>query len=147
MFESTALSEGRETTRPFELPGPRFCDAAWRKAMPRLGLLYTKDRFACFEPSMFCDHTCCGLQTYWSLNSVCAHEKFDQTYVGVALLSTGHRLDASENYGSRNETASCNWVSSGSGNEKEYNIGLRTGASWIRKPIDKDVSHEKIRAD
>ena len=147
MFEGTTLSEGRGTTRPFELLGAPFANASWRETMSQLGLPHTKYRFACFEPSTskFAEHTCCGVQTYWSLDSIRAYEEFDPTYVGVALLSTAHQLYASGNDGSSNETASFNWVSSGSGDEKEYNIDLLTGGSWIRKSINQGMSPTEIK--
>lgn len=146
MFEGTTLSEGRGTTRPFELLGAPFANESWRETVSELGLPRTMYRFACFEPSIsnFAEHTCCGIQTYWLLDSIRDHEEFDPVYVGVALLSTAHQLYASEN-DSSNETANFDWVSSASSSGTEYNIDLLTGCSWIRRSIDGGMSATEIR--
>jgi uncharacterized protein YbbC (DUF1343 family) len=91
LFEGTQLSEGRGTTRPFELLGAPWIDAERFAAdMNVLGLPGARFRPAVFEPT-FQKHartTCGGCQTH-----VADRRRFLPVLTGVALLSRFHKAD------------------------------------------------------
>jgi len=92
LFEGTKLSEGRGTTRPFELVGAPWIDAErFAAAMNALELPGVRFRPAMFEPT-FQKHAkqpCGGCQIH-----VTAREAFRPVLTGVALLDTFRRFDA-----------------------------------------------------
>jgi uncharacterized protein YbbC (DUF1343 family) len=66
MFEGTNLSEGRGTTRPFELVGAPFVDYKWAERLAALDLPGVGFREAYFSPT-FSKHTgkvCGGVQVH-----------------------------------------------------------------------------------
>ncbi len=89
LFEGTQLSEGRGTTRPFELVGAPWIDAGrFADAMNTLGLPGVYCRPANFEPT-FQKHArqpCGGCQLH-----VTDRELFRPVLTGVALISAFHR--------------------------------------------------------
>jgi len=91
LFEGTLLSEGRGTTRPFELVGAPWIDAErFADAMNALSLPGVHFRPAVFEPT-FQKHArtaCGGCQIH-----VTRREVFQPVLTGVALLHTFHRMD------------------------------------------------------
>jgi uncharacterized protein YbbC (DUF1343 family) len=91
LFEGTMLSEGRGTTRPFELVGAPWIDAERLAAeMNRLELPGAFFRPAAFEPT-FQKHAkqpCGGCQIH-----VTDRAAFKPVLTGAALLSTFCRLD------------------------------------------------------
>ena len=88
LFEGTMLSEGRGTTRPFELVGAPWIDAdAFAERMNRLGLAGVHFRPATFEPT-FQKHAktpCGGCQIH-----VTDRQAFAPVAVGAALLREFH---------------------------------------------------------
>jgi uncharacterized protein YbbC (DUF1343 family) len=84
LFEGTMLSEGRGTTRPFELVGAPWIDGdLFAARMNALGLAGVHFRPAIFEPT-FQKHareTCGGCQIH-----VTSREEFAPVKVGVSLL-------------------------------------------------------------
>ncbi len=88
LFEGTMLSEGRGTTRPFELVGAPWIDAdAFAERMNRLGLPGVHFRPATFEPT-FQKHAktpCGGCQIH-----VTDRQAFAPVAVGAALLREFH---------------------------------------------------------
>ncbi len=86
LFEGTMLSEGRGTTRPFELVGAPWIDAeAFAAAMNALDLPGVHFRPAAFEPT-FQKHAkspCGGCQIH-----VTNRERFRPVLTGAALIST-----------------------------------------------------------
>jgi uncharacterized protein YbbC (DUF1343 family) len=84
LFEGTMLSEGRGTTRPFELIGAPFLDGEELAArMNAVGLEGVYFRSAIFEPT-FQKHarsTCGGCQIH-----VTSHQDFAPVMAGVSLL-------------------------------------------------------------
>src|SRR6185436_8498646 len=92
LFEGTMLSEGRGTTRPFELVGAPWIDAErFAAAMNELELPGVRFRPAMFEPT-FQKHAkqpCGGCQIH-----VTARGVFKPVITGVALLHTFRRFDA-----------------------------------------------------
>ena len=91
LFEGTMLSEGRGTTRPFELVGAPWIDAErFAEAMNESGLDGVHFRPAGFEPT-FQKHAkqpCGGCQIH-----VLDREAFKPVVTGVALIATFRRCD------------------------------------------------------
>ncbi|MFJ4716996.1 exo-beta-N-acetylmuramidase NamZ domain-containing protein [Streptomyces sp. NPDC088785] len=89
LFEGTNLSEGRGTTRPFELLGAEGVDRAWAAAANGLGLPGVHFREAYFAPtfSKFQGKTIGGVQLH-----VDDRESFDPVRTGIALLVTAKRV-------------------------------------------------------
>ncbi|GAB1330542.1 exo-beta-N-acetylmuramidase NamZ family protein [Streptomyces sennicomposti] len=89
LFEGTNLSEGRGTTRPFELLGAEGLDGRWAAAVNALGLPGVRFREAYFAPtfSKFQGTTVGGVQLH-------VHDRaaFDPVRTGVALLVTARRV-------------------------------------------------------
>ena len=140
LFEGTSISEGRGTTRPFELLGATFGNDSWYEDMRALEIPNTNYRFNCFEPvfDKFANETCCGLQSYLSLNCVEDYKQFDAVYVGVALLSTAKRLYGGTGKNSGNFT----WLEA----DGVYNVDLLGGGPLIRESIDAGLDPAAIRA-
>ncbi|MFC8076537.1 exo-beta-N-acetylmuramidase NamZ domain-containing protein [Streptomyces sp. NPDC057307] len=88
LFEGTNLSEGRGTTRPFELLGAEGVDGAWAEAADAEGLRGVRFREAYFAPtfSKFQGRTVGGVQLH-----VHDRESFDPVRTGIALLVTAKR--------------------------------------------------------
>ncbi|WP_030187682.1 exo-beta-N-acetylmuramidase NamZ family protein [Streptomyces violaceorubidus] len=88
LFEGTNLSEGRGTTRPFELLGAEGIDGRWAAAANGLGLPGVRFREAYFAPtfSKFQGRTVGGVQLH-------VHDRaaFDPVRTGIALLVTAKR--------------------------------------------------------
>jgi uncharacterized protein YbbC (DUF1343 family) len=94
LFEGTMLSEGRGTTRPFELVGAPWIDAErFAAAMNALGLPGIVCRPAVFEPT-FQKHAkqpCGGCQIH-----VVDRQAFRPVLTGVALIDLFHRLNPAQ---------------------------------------------------
>ncbi|MFE1348411.1 exo-beta-N-acetylmuramidase NamZ domain-containing protein [Streptomyces sp. NPDC058757] len=88
LFEGTNLSEGRGTTRPFELLGAEGVDRRWAEAANALGLPGVRFREAYFAPtfSKFQGRTVGGVQLH-----VDDREAFDPVRTGIGLLVTARR--------------------------------------------------------
>ncbi|MFE2626677.1 exo-beta-N-acetylmuramidase NamZ domain-containing protein [Streptomyces sp. NPDC059374] len=88
LFEGTNLSEGRGTTRPFELLGADKVDGRWAAAVNELELPGVRFREAYFAPtfSKFQGQTIGGVQLH-------VHDRaaFDPVRTGIALLVTAKR--------------------------------------------------------
>ncbi|MEG8278612.1 exo-beta-N-acetylmuramidase NamZ family protein [Streptomyces sp. AHA2] len=88
LFEGTNLSEGRGTTRPFELLGAEGVDRHWAEAANELALPGVRFREAYFAPafSKFQGRTVGGVQVH-------VHDRaaFDPVRTGVGLLVTAKR--------------------------------------------------------
>jgi len=89
MFEGTNLSEGRGTTRPFELLGAEGVDGRWAAAANGAGLPGVRFREAYFAPtfSKFQGKTVGGVQIH-------VHDRaaFDPVRTGIALLVTARKV-------------------------------------------------------
>ncbi|OIJ66303.1 exo-beta-N-acetylmuramidase NamZ family protein [Streptomyces mangrovisoli] len=89
LFEGTNLSEGRGTTRPFELLGADGVDGRWAAAAERLALPGVHFREAYFAPtfSKFQGTTIGGVQLH-------VHDRaaFEPVRTGIALLVTAKRV-------------------------------------------------------
>ncbi|MFF8832802.1 exo-beta-N-acetylmuramidase NamZ domain-containing protein [Streptomyces sp. NPDC015131] len=88
LFEGTNLSEGRGTTRPFELLGAEGVDRRWAEAANALELPGLRFREAYFTPSFskFQGRTVGGVQLH-------VHDRaaFDPVRTGIGLLVTARR--------------------------------------------------------
>jgi uncharacterized protein YbbC (DUF1343 family) len=89
LFEGTNLSEGRGTTRPFELLGAAGVDGRWAAAANALNLPGVYFREAYFAPtfSKFQNTTVGGVQIH-----VHNRQAFDPVRTGIALLVTAKRV-------------------------------------------------------
>jgi uncharacterized protein YbbC (DUF1343 family) len=94
LFEGIMLSEGRGTTRPFELVGAPWIEAErFARDMNRLGLTGVHFRPAVFEPTFqkYAKHTCGGCQIH-----VTARHLFKPVLAGVALAGMFRQTDPSK---------------------------------------------------
>ncbi|MFI5681184.1 exo-beta-N-acetylmuramidase NamZ family protein [Streptomyces cellulosae] len=89
LFEGTNLSEGRGTTRPFELLGAEGVDGRWADAANRLALPGVRFREAYFAPtfSKFQGKTIGGVQIH-----VHDRDAYDPVRTGIALLVTARKV-------------------------------------------------------
>lgn len=149
MFEGTSMSEGRGTTRPFELLGaPWIKDETWALSMRDLGIPHTNYRFACFTPttSKFSAQSSCGLQTYVQLGGDGDYQAFDPVFVGVSLLYTARKLYTVDNTtGDGTTTGAFHWIYSGS-SKTLYDVDVLTGSPLIREGIESGLTPDEIRA-
>lgn len=89
-LEGTELSEGRGTTKPFELNGAAYIDAyAWAEALNAFDFPGVKFRHVYFEPSFseFAGQTCGGVQLH-----VTDRETFKPVIVGIAMVKTAYDM-------------------------------------------------------
>ncbi|MFE9137410.1 exo-beta-N-acetylmuramidase NamZ domain-containing protein [Streptomyces sp. NPDC007355] len=115
LFEGTNLSEGRGTTRPFELLGAEGIDRRWAEAANALGLPGVRFREAYFAPtfSKFQGRTVGGVQVH-----VHDRESFDPVRTGIGLLVTA-----------RNSWSGFAW-------RADHWIDKLTGSTRVRTLID-----------
>ncbi|MDQ0778304.1 uncharacterized protein YbbC (DUF1343 family) [Streptomyces aurantiacus] len=89
LFEGTNLSEGRGTTRPFELIGAEGIDRRWAAEAGQIGLPGVRFREAYFAPtfSKFQGRTVGGVQLH-------VHDRaaYDPVRTGIALLVTAKQV-------------------------------------------------------
>ncbi|MFF5991096.1 exo-beta-N-acetylmuramidase NamZ family protein [Prauserella flavalba] len=89
LFEGTVFSEGRGTTRPFEIVGAPGVDWRWREALGKERLSGVSFRETYFVPTFgkFSGETCGGVQL-----SVTDPHAFDPIRTAVAMLVTAKRV-------------------------------------------------------
>ncbi|MDX3454870.1 DUF1343 domain-containing protein [Streptomyces sp. ME02-8801-2C] len=125
LFEGTNLSEGRGTTRPFELLGAEGIDRRWAVAAERLGLPGVHFREAYFAPtfSKFQGKTIGGVQLH-------VHDRaaYDPVRTGVGLLVTAKRVWSGFAW------RSDNW------------IDKLTGSTLVRTMIDAGADTDEVVA-
>jgi uncharacterized protein YbbC (DUF1343 family) len=126
LFEGTNLSEGRGTTRPFELLGAEGIDGRWAAAANELSLPGVHFREAYFAPtfSKFQGKTVGGVQIH-------VHDKaaYDPVRTGIALLVTARRTWPGFAW------RSDNW------------IDKLTGSTRVRTLIDAGAGADDVVAD
>jgi len=91
LFEGTMMSEGRGTTRPFELIGaPWLDDAAFAARMNQVGLDGVRFREAVFEPTFqkHAKEACGGCQIH-----VTSRWDFEPVKAGVALMREAYGMN------------------------------------------------------
>ncbi|MGW0331943.1 exo-beta-N-acetylmuramidase NamZ family protein [Streptomyces sp. NPDC003011] len=125
LFEGTNLSEGRGTTRPFELLGAEGVDGRWAAAANRLGLPGAHFREAYFAPafSKFQGKTVGGVQIH-----VHDRDAYDPVRTGIALLVTARRA----------------W--SGFAWRADHWIDKLTGSTLVRTMIDAGADTDEVVA-
>jgi uncharacterized protein YbbC (DUF1343 family) len=133
LLEGTMLSEGRGTTRPFELVGAPWIDAErLAGALNALELPGAYFRPAVFEPT-FQKHarrSCGGCQIH-----VLDREAFRPVVTGVAVIQTFYRLDPS----------SFAWRPPPYEYEHDKSpIDILAGSDLLRRQIETDVPLEEI---
>ncbi|PWI19528.1 DUF1343 domain-containing protein [Streptomyces sp. Act143] len=125
LFEGTNLSEGRGTTRPFELLGAEGIDGRWAAAANGLGLPGVHFREAYFAPtfSKFQGRTVGGVQIH-------VHDRaaYDPVRTGIGLLVTAKRVWAGFAW------RSDNW------------IDKLTGSTQVRTAIDAGADVDAVVA-
>ncbi|MEU0942140.1 DUF1343 domain-containing protein [Streptomyces canus] len=125
LFEGTNLSEGRGTTRPFELLGAEGLDGRWAAAANELGLPGVHFREAHFAPtfSKFQGKTIGGVQIH-------VHDRpaYDPVRTGIALLVTARQT----------------W--SGFAWRADNWIDKLTGSTRVRTMIDAGASTDEVVA-
>lgn len=123
MFEGTNLSEGRGTTRPFELLGAEGVDGRWAAAANEAGLPGVRFREAYFSPtfSKFQGKTVGGVQIH-----VTDRAAYDPVRTGVALLVTARK--AWSGFAWRSD----NW------------IDKLTGSARVRTMIDAGAGTDEV---
>ncbi|MGV9502512.1 exo-beta-N-acetylmuramidase NamZ family protein [Streptomyces sp. NPDC003642] len=125
LFEGTNLSEGRGTTRPFELLGAEGIDRRWAAAANELGLPGVHFREAYFAPtfSKFQGKTVGGVQLH-------VHDRaaFDPVRTGIGLLVTAKRV----------------W--SGFAWRPDHWIDKLTGSARVRTMIDAGADTDEVVA-
>jgi uncharacterized protein YbbC (DUF1343 family) len=133
LFEGTNLSEGRGTTRPFELVGAPWIDAdRFAEAMNALDLPGVYFRPAVFEPTFqkHAQRTCGGCQIH-----VTDRSTFRPVITGVALIRTFQRFDRSK----------FAWRQPPYEYEQEkLPIDILAGSGLLRTQIESDVSLREI---
>ncbi|MEV5175532.1 DUF1343 domain-containing protein [Streptomyces flaveolus] len=123
MFEGTNLSEGRGTTRPFELLGAEGVDGRWAAAANEAGLPGVRFREAYFSPtfSKFQGKTVGGVQIH-----VTDRAAYDPVRTGIALLVTARK--AWSGFAWRSD----NW------------IDKLTGSARVRTMIDAGAGTDEV---
>jgi uncharacterized protein YbbC (DUF1343 family) len=133
LFEGTLLSEGRGTTRPFELVGAPWIDAdRFAGAMNALELPGVYFRPAVFEPTFqkHAQRTCGGCQIH-----VTDRVAFRPVLTGVALMQMFRRIDPT-NFA---------WRPPPYEYEREkLPIDILAGSDWLRRQIESDVPLREI---
>lgn len=123
LFEGTNLSEGRGTTRPFELLGAEGVDRRWAEEANRLELPGVRFREAYFAPSFskFQGRTVGGVQLH-------VHDRaaFDPVRTGIGLLVTAKKV----------------W--SGFAWRPDHWIDRLTGSTWVRTAIDAGAGTDEV---
>ncbi len=135
LFEGTMISEGRGTTRPFELVGAPWIDAErFAAEMNGRGLAGAYFRPAGFEPT-FQKHAkqpCGGCQIH-----VTDRDAFEPVITGVALIDTFRRLD----------TARFAWRQPPYEYEHDkMPIDILAGSAVLRRQIESGVPIKEIAA-
>jgi uncharacterized protein YbbC (DUF1343 family) len=119
LFEAVNLSEGRGTTRPFEIVGAPYADWHWADALTGLGLPGAGFREAYFAPtfSKWTGQNCAGVQLL-----VTDRAAFDPIRTAIAMIVTARRRYPAE----------FAWRESA----PPYWIDTLTGSDQVRKAID-----------
>jgi uncharacterized protein YbbC (DUF1343 family) len=89
MFEGTVLSEGRGTTRPFEIIGAPGMDWHWAEALNAAGLPGVRFREHYFVPtfSKWLNETCGGVQLH-----ITDERRFDAIRTAVTMIVTAKQV-------------------------------------------------------
>jgi uncharacterized protein YbbC (DUF1343 family) len=129
MFEALNLSEGRGTTRPFEIVGAPFLDWHWADALNALGLPGVRFREAYFVPtfSKWVNQNCAGVQV-----TVTDRRRYDSIRTAIAMIVTARTMYAKD----------FAWRESA----PPYWIDKLTGSDLVRKGVDAGATTDQIVA-
>lgn len=132
--EGTEMSEGRGTTRPFELNGAPYIDPwVWTAELEKFGFEGVAFRQTYFQPT-FQKHarvTCGGVQIH-----VTDREAFTPVMVGIAMIKTAYDL----------YTDQFEWKRDAYEYEFDKNpFDVVSGTDQIRKAIEAGISLEEIK--
>ncbi|MGI8994130.1 MAG: exo-beta-N-acetylmuramidase NamZ family protein, partial [Nocardioidaceae bacterium] len=127
LFEATNLSEGRGTTRPFELIGAPYIDYPWADALQAKNLPGVEFREAHFVPlaSKHLGVTCTGVQLH-----VTDRVQFGAIRTAIAMIITAKRL----------YPADFAWRESAA----PYWIDKLTGSDQVRLAIDSGADVDEV---
>jgi uncharacterized protein YbbC (DUF1343 family) len=135
-IEGTELSEGRGTTKPFELNGAPFIDPyKWVAELDRFGFEGVAFRHVFFRPTFqkWADRTCGGVQIH-----VTDRNRFTPVIVGIAMIKTAYDL----------YTEHFQWKQTAYEYVFDKNpFDVVCGTDKIRKQIESGVSLAEIEAD
>ncbi|NYI70009.1 uncharacterized protein YbbC (DUF1343 family) [Naumannella cuiyingiana] len=126
LFEAVNLSEGRGTTRPFELIGAPFMDHRWNARLNDAGLAGVRFREAYFNPT-FSKHAgtvCAGVQVHLT-----EPRRVDAIAVAVTMLCAARDL-----------YADFDWRAEAGGGQKGRWIDLLTGSSRFREQFERGAA-------
>jgi uncharacterized protein YbbC (DUF1343 family) len=129
LFEAVNLSEGRGTTRPFEIVGAPYADWHWADALTGLGLPGAAFREAYFAPtfSKWTGQNCAGVQL-----QVTDRNAFDPIRTAIAMIVTARRLYPA-NFAWRESTP-------------PFWIDTLTGSDQVRTAIDAGKDADEVVA-
>jgi len=133
LFSGTNLSQGRGTTRPFQIVGAPFVDHRWAAALTALELPGLAFREAYFAPtfSTYQGENCVGVDI-----TVTDAARVDAIRLGIALLTTLKRLYPDD----------FAWLNSGTAAEPQWWIDHLTGSDRVRKAVDAGAGLDEIEA-
>ena len=133
LFEATNLSEGRGTTRPFELLGAPFIDHRWADALQARDLPGVEFREAYFTPitSKQAGKSCGGVQLH-----VTDRDAFDAIRTAITMIVVGRRLYA----------GSWAWRTESGSTYSGYWMDKLTGNSDVRLAIDRGADTDEVIA-
>ncbi|MEO7539696.1 MAG: DUF1343 domain-containing protein, partial [Pyrinomonadaceae bacterium] len=135
-IEGTELSEGRGTTKPFELNGAPYIDPyIWAAELDKYGFAGVFFRPCFFRPMFqkWADRTCGGVQIH-----VTDRESFTPVLAGIAMVKTAYDL----------YTDKFQWKQSAYEYVFDKNpFDVVSGTDKIRKQIEAGVSLADIAAD
>jgi uncharacterized protein YbbC (DUF1343 family) len=129
LFEATNLSEGRGTTRPFELIGAPYVDYHWAEALNQRGLSGVAFREAYFAPttSKYTGLTCGGVQLH-----VGNRDELEAIRTAITMIVAARDLYP-DNFAWR-ETKAPFW------------IDQLTGSDQVRRAIDGGADADEVVA-
>ena len=130
MFEGVAsISEGRGTTRPFELVGGPGLDYHWSDRLNAAGLPGVAFREAYFTPTFnkFVGQLCAGVEV-----KVTDQRAFDPVRTGVAMLVEARRYP------------SFAWRADSSDPQRPYWIDKLTGSPRLRSMVDAGAGTDEV---
>lgn len=134
--EGTELSEGRGTTKPFELNGAPFIDPyVWVRELESFNFAGVAFRHVFFRPTFqkCAERTCGGVQVH-----VTDREAFTPVIVGIAMIKTAYDL-YTENF--RWKTTAYEYVFD------KNPFDVVSGTDKIRKQIEAGVALNEIESD
>jgi uncharacterized protein YbbC (DUF1343 family) len=131
LLSGTNLSQGRGTTRPFQMVGAPYIDHRWAEALTALRLPGLQFREAYFVPtfSTYEDMTCGGVDIV-----VVDGPSVDAVRLGIALLWTLKHLYPDD----------FAWRDEGTGDVHQYWIDNLTGSAWVRTAIDAGATIDEV---